>query len=241
MSQKELALKKGRMSKMNHFYRYPIQPALNYWPSIYHGYLTQRNLSMGQPAYPMQQNTGENHCISQAEVDYRNEMRSLWEEHVAWTRMAIISLVFDLPDIEFVLKRLLKNAEDMGNMIRRLYGDVVGNTYTDLIQQHLLIAADLVKAAIAGDEQAVTAADKEWHDNADEIAVFLNSVNRYLTEEAVRDMFYHHLDLTKQEAVAMINKDFQKDIDAYDEIEKQAREMADAISDAMVMAYPSVF
>lgn len=87
----------------------------------------------------------------------------------------------------------------------------------------------------------MTAADKEWHDNADKIAVFLNSVNRYLTEEAVRDMFYHHLDLTKQEAVAMINKDFQKDIDAYDEIEKQAREMANVISDAMVMAYPSVF
>ncbi len=31
-------------------------------------------------------------------------------------------LGLDLPDIEFVLKRLLKNATDMGNITRRLYG-----------------------------------------------------------------------------------------------------------------------
>ena len=189
---------------MYYFYQNPYIP-------VYHP-LMPRNLPMdayyppmGQPAYPIQQ---QGHCISQAEVDYRNEMRSLWEEHVAWTRMAIISLVFDLPDIEFVLKRLLRNATE---------------------------------AAIAGDQQAVAEADKKWHENADEIAVFLNSVNRFLPEEVVRDMFYEHLALTKQEAVAMINKDFQKDIDVYDAIDKQARQMADAISDAMVQAYPSVF
>ncbi|WP_425453626.1 LysM peptidoglycan-binding domain-containing protein [Oceanobacillus chungangensis] len=198
----------------------------------------QISIPISKQAYrPMQ----EKHCISQAEVDYRNDLRSLWEEHVAWTRMAIISLVFKLPDVDFVIARLLKNATDMGNMIRRLYGDVAAETYASLIKGHLLIAADLVKAALAGDQQAVMAADKRWHENADEIAVFLNSINRFLTEKAVREMFYHHLDLTKQEAVAMINMDYQKDIDVYDKIEKQAREMADAISDAMVKGYPSMF
>jgi len=182
-----------------------------------------------------------NHCITQAEVDYRNDMRSLWEEHVAWTRMAIISLVFDLPDIDEVLARLLKNATDMGNMIRRLYGDMVATTYSQLIKEHLLIAADLVKAAKAGDTQAAQEAEKKWYQNADEIAAFLNSVNPFLTVEAVREMFYHHLRLTKQEAVFMLNKDFEKDIAVYDEIEKQAREMADAISDAMVKHYPNMF
>lgn len=168
-------------------------------------------------------------------------MRSLWEEHVAWTRMAIISLVFDLPDIDEVLARLLKNAVDMGNMIRRLYGDMVAATYSRLIQEHLLIAADLVKAAKAGDVEAAQKAEEKWYQNADEIAAFLNSVNPYLTEVAVRDMFYTHLDLTKQEATFMINKEFEKDIAVYDRIEKQAREMADAISDAMVKNYPNYF
>ena len=182
-----------------------------------------------------------NHCISQTEVDYRNDMRSLWDEHVAWTRMAIISLVFDLPDINEVLARLLKNAEDMGNMIRRLYGDTVAETYSRLTQEHLLIAAYLVNAAIAEDAQAAQTAEEKWYQNADEIAAFLNSVNPFLEESVVRDMFYTHLDLTKQEVVFMINGEFEKDIAVYDEIEKQAREMADMISDAMVKHYPVMF
>ena len=180
-------------------------------------------------------------CISQAEVDYRNDMRSLWEEHVAWTRMAIISLVFNLPDINEVLSRLLKNADDMGDMIRRLYGDEVATTYSQLINDHLIIAADLVNAAIAEDTVATQEAEKKWFQNADDIARFLNSVNPYLTEEAVREMFYKHLNLTKQEAIYMINNEFEKDIAVYDEIEKQAREMADAISDAMVLHYSDMF
>ncbi len=181
-----------------------------------------------------------NRCITQAEVDYRNDMRSLWEEHVAWTRMAIISLTFDLPDINEVLARLLKNADDMGNMIRKLYGDKVATTYSQLIREHLLTAADLVKAAISGNT-AAQAAEEKWYQNADKIASFLNSVNPFLPEAAVRDMFYTHLNLTKQEAVFMMNKEFKKDIEVYDKIEKQAREMADAISDAMVKHYPNLF
>ncbi|WP_438824343.1 LysM peptidoglycan-binding domain-containing protein [Bacillus sp. JJ1533] len=180
-------------------------------------------------------------CISQAELDYRNDMRSLWEEHVAWTRMAIISLIFKLPDIDFVLKRLLRNATDMGNMIRRLYGYAAATTYGNLIKEHLLIAADLVKAALAGDQQAAATAEKNWYQNADEIARFLSRGNPYISEETFRKMFYLHLDLTKQEAVFMINKDYQKDIDVYDKIEKEAREMADTISDAMVLLYPDMF
>ena len=243
---------------MNNLFYHTVQPGDNYWllayryqttaeeifavnPGINPNYLhTGQKISIPVAHSPNQQ-VRPDHCISQAEVDYRNDMRSLWEEHVAWTRMAIISLTFNLPDIDFVLTRLLRNATDMGNMIRRLYGDVVAETYGNLIKEHLLIAADLVKAAIAGDEQAAMTAEQKWYANADEIAVFLNSINPYLTEEAVREMFYHHLDLTKQEAVAMINKDYQKYIEVYEEIEKQARHMADTISDAMVKAYPSVF
>jgi hypothetical protein len=186
----------------------------------------------------MQQMT---HCITKREVDYRNDMRSLWEEHVAWTRMAIISLTFDLPDLNEVLTRLLQNATDMGNMIRRLYGDQVATTYGNLIKEHLLIAADLVKAAKAGNTKAAEEAEKKWYQNADEIAKFLNAVNPYLTEKAVKDMFYTHLDLTKQEAIYMINKEYQKDIQVYDAIEKEARQMADAISDAMILHYPNMF
>lgn len=223
----------------NSVFLYYIPPELHYWM------MGQYRTSHPQmyPNYPQalpntQQN---NNCISEAAVDLMRDNRSLWEEHVAWTRMTIISLIFNLPDIEFVVARLLKNATDMGDMIRPLYGDAAAERYSALIQEHLLFAADLVKAAIAGDEQAAKTAEEKWYANADEIAAFLNSVNPFLLEDEVKAMFYEHLDLTKQEAVTMLNKDFQKDIEIYDSIEKQAREMADMISDTMIKLYPERF
>lgn len=239
-------------------YRHTIQPGDSYWLLAQKYSTTTEEIIAANPEVnPYYLRTGQQilipvsdtfflqrqmeHCISQSEVDYRNDMRSLWEEHVAWTRMAIISLTFHLPDVDFVITRLLQNATDMGNMVRRLYGDHAAKTYANLIKEHLLFAADLVKAAISDDKQASTTAEQKWYKNADQIAEFLSSVNPYLPKNEVRDMFYRHLDLTKQEAVSMINKDYQKDIEIYDKIEMQAREMADTLSDAMVKLYPNMF
>lgn len=180
-------------------------------------------------------------CISPAEVKLKSDMRSLWEEHVAWTRMTIISLTFKLPDVDEVITRLLQNATDMGNALKPLYGDQIGDRFGELIKEHLLFAADLVKASLAGDQQAAAEAERKWYANADEIAIFLSTINPFLTEKAVRDMFYKHLDLTKMEAVFMIQMDYKKDIAIYDEIEEQALEMSDAITAAIVKQFPGLF
>ena len=50
-------------------------------------------------------------------------MRSLWEQHVAWTRLAIISIVFNLPDINVTVGRLLQNATHMGLSLEPFYGE----------------------------------------------------------------------------------------------------------------------
>ena len=181
------------------------------------------------------------HCISKAELNLRSKMRLLWEQHVAWTRMTIISLAFNLPNADFVTSRLLRNATDNGNSLRPYYGDVAANTYSDLIKQHLILAADLVKAAVAGNEKVAADTEKKWYANADEIAVFLHSINPFLSEEVVRKMFYEHLALTKLEAIRMIAKDYKADIEVFDQIEAQALEMADAISGAIIKQFPKMF
>ena len=68
-------------------------------------------------------------CISKAESDYLAMNRLLWMEHVNWTRMTIISIVFQLPDLPFVQQRLLQNATDLGNCLRPFYGDQIADHY----------------------------------------------------------------------------------------------------------------
>lgn len=176
-------------------------------------------------------------CISKAESDYLAMNRLLWMEHVNWTRMTIISIVFGLPDLPFVQTRLLRNATDLGNCLRPFYGDQIADRYAELIKEHLLIAAQLVTAANKGDATTAAAKEKEWYRNADDIAIFLSTINPYLSKEAVQQMFYSHLALTKKEAVTMIQKDYQADVQVFDEIEAEVLEMSDMIAMAIVMQF----
>lgn len=176
-------------------------------------------------------------CISKAESDFMAMNRLLWMEHVNWTRMTIISIVFSLPDLPFVQARLLRNATDLGNCLRPFYGDQIADRYAELIKEHLIIAAQLVTAANKGDAATAAAKEQEWYRNADDIAIFLSSINPYLSKEAVQQMFYHHLALTKKEAVTMIQKDYQSDVQVFDDIEAEALAMSDMIANAIVMQF----
>jgi len=93
-----------------------------------------------------------------------------------------------------------------------IYGIEKASRFSNLLKDHLVIAAQLIKAAKAGNIQAATDAEKRWYANADEIAAFLNSINPYWSKEALMNMLHEHLALTKSEAVARLNKDYATDI-----------------------------
>ena len=182
-----------------------------------------------------------NYRISKNENFLKGYMRSFWEQHVAWTRLAIISIVFHLPDVNVTVKRLLQNATHMGLSLEPFYGEDAVKKYSALIKDHLVIAADLVKAAKAGDQNAAVAIEKKWYANGDEIVAFLTSINPHIQKEEFTQMFYEHLALTKAEALAFLNKDYEAGVKLYDKVEKEALEMSDMITNAIVKQFPQVF
>src|SRR3954454_19140654 len=42
-------------------------------------------------------------------------MRKLWEDHITWTRLAIVSFAADAPDLKASEARLLANQKDIGD------------------------------------------------------------------------------------------------------------------------------
>ena len=170
----------------------------------------------------------DEYCFSEAALYLRDCFRLLWGQHVYWTRMTIISIAFDLPDLELTTKRLLRNAPDFAKIFRHFYGDKTASEFNRLLTDHLVIAAEIVKAAKAGNTRAVEASEKKWYSNADEIVCFLNDINPNWSVEHMRAMWYKHLALIKEEAVARLSKNYAKDIALFNQIEKEALLMADS-------------
>jgi hypothetical protein len=176
------------------------------------------------------------------ELAFRNDMRKLWEDHILWTRMAIVSFAADLPDFPATAERLLRNQDEIGDAIAPFYGREAGDELSALLRDHILIAVDVLVAAEANDESALEEALARWDANADDIAAFLNAANpdNWPLDE-MRAMLGEHLALTTQEAVARLTGDFAADIAAYDAIHEQALEMADMLSTGIIAQFPQRF
>lgn len=175
-------------------------------------------------------------------LDFRNGMRKLWEDHIIWTRLYIISVASDLPDKDATTQRLLANQADLGNAIKPFYGDAAGDKLTSLLKDHILGAADLLAAAKAGDASKVDAASKKWYQNADDIANFLSGANATNWPLAtMKDAMKMHLDQTLKEAVDRLQGKYADDIKDYDAIHVHILGMADVLSNGIIAQFPDRF
>jgi hypothetical protein len=175
-------------------------------------------------------------------VALRMDMRKLWEDHITWTRLAIISLTTDSPDTQATVDRLLQNQTDIGNAIKPYYGKAAGNELTRQLRAHILIAADVIAAAKAGDSAKLADAQARWVKNADQIARVLHSVNpRYWKLGAMKAEMHRHLDLTTQEAVARLQGNWTADVAAYDKVHQHILHMSDMLSQGITKQFPARF
>ena len=173
---------------------------------------------------------------------FHDGMRKLWEDHITWTRLYIVSAAADLPDKGATAGRLLQNQVDIGNAVKPFYGDAGGDQLTALLNDHILIAVALIDAAKAGDSAAFADANARWYANADEIATFLSSANpENWPLDEMKAMMRTHLDLTLKEAAARLNGDYAADIAAYDEVHVEILKMADMLSDGIIHQFPKMF
>jgi hypothetical protein len=180
--------------------------------------------------------------VTRSELELRQGMRVLWEDHVTWTRLAVISLVAGTPDTEATVGRLLQNQTDIGNAIKPFYGEAAGVALTGELRKHILIAADLIAAAKAGDQARLAAEQERWQRNADDIATLLSEANpHHWKRETLRSMLTEHLRLTTEEAVARIQGDWAADVAAYDRVHRHALGMADTLSTGLVKQFPKRF
>lgn len=166
-----------------------------------------------------------------------NYFRMLWEQHVTWTRMTVMAIVHDLPETDLIVQRVLRNPVDFANVLMPFYGEEAAREFDKLLTDHLTIATEIVKASKAGDTSAAADANKRWHDNADQIAAFLGSINPYWSEGDWRAMMNEHLELLGNNAAQMLAGKYEDSINGYDDIEAQALEMADVMADGIAMQF----
>jgi hypothetical protein len=171
----------------------------------------------------------------------KQDMRKLWTDHVVWTRDYIIAAVSDHPSAQAAANRLMKNQEDIGGAVAKFYGAAAGQQLTTLLKEHITIAVDLNKAAKAGDKASQQQADARWQQNGTAIAEFLSKANPNWPRATLVEMMRAHLSTTTNEVVARLNKNWDAEVRAFDEVYLHILMMADALADGIVKQFPDRF
>jgi hypothetical protein len=169
-------------------------------------------------------------------------MRKLWEDHITWTRLAIVSFAGVLPDLPATQARLLRNQVAIGNAIKPYYGKTAGNELTRLLKEHITGAVALLQAAKGGDAGQIDTAKTAWYRNGNEIADFLAHANpANWPRRTMRSMMKTHLDQTLKEAVDRLGGKYAADVRDYDAVHHHILAMADALSSGIVKQFPRRF
>jgi len=199
---------------------------------------------MTQAAVPVHATIGEKKdpsCISPKMVQLKSDMDRGWIDHTIWTRSYIVSAISNRPDQQYVLNRLLRNQQDIGNVFKPYYGEAVGNKLAELLREHILIAGKIVAAAKAGNQSDVKKFDTDWHRNADDIAKFLSEANPNWTFKELQDMLYTHLELITEIVMSCLRGDWQADIDATDKNETHMLHFANILTEGIIKQFPEKF
>lgn len=169
--------------------------------------------------------------------DLTEYFRMLWGQHVFWTWMVVLGIIYNLPELEASTQRLLRNATDFANALRTFYGDESAETFENLFHEHITIAAELVNAANANDTNQVDSIWQRWVDNANQIAEFLASINPNWNIEDWSAMLMEHIELLANNVTALLEHNYQAVVEGIDDVQSQAMEMADIMAEGIALQF----
>jgi len=144
-----------------------------------------------------------------------SESKHLWGEHICYTRNAIISILNGSKDIEAVSTRLMKNQEDIGELLYPYHDRNDVEAYTAVLKEHVKLIVKLIEALKA--EEGVDEATKACYDNGEAMLTWMENENPYYWSRIVtKPLWNDHLKYTIAEVTSRIKEDWVADIESFD-------------------------
>lgn len=143
------------------------------------------------------------------------ESKHLWNEHVCYTRNAIISLLNGTSDVDAIAARLTRNQSEIAELLYPYYDRNDVEAYAAVLTEHITLAVALINAVKAGEDTAD--ATKAWYDNGDKMLAWMENENPYYWSRIItKPLWNDHLKLTLDQVNNRLREDWVADIESFD-------------------------
>lgn len=168
------------------------------------------------------------------QVELSNLLRRYWTDRIHWTRSLFITTLFDLENKPYLEQRILRNATDIANVFRSLYGDAIANRIERILTEYYDTFFELSDALARQDMDTANIHYQRLFEQLDELVEVLGNANRYIDKEELRVLLYELLQLSQEEASLIYSRQYQESIDQYDKLYEQAVRIADYLARAII-------
>lgn len=179
--------------------------------------------------------------VTPAEESIWLQLRTISQENVFWTRMAISAIIQGSGDKDPVISRLLRTSKDTSEALIPYLGQEATSKYSALIEENLNNTLGVATATKEGNQTELKNANSRLYKNADEIALYENTTIPKLSLNDRKAMWYDHINLTANEISELVNKDYNASINTTDRIEEQANIMSDTLANGVILQFPEKF
>jgi hypothetical protein len=168
----------------------------------------------------------------------------LWLDHISFTREFILAAFAENDNARnAAVAALTVNQRDLGHFIGSYLNKDGVKILTELLTEHITIAADIVFIlATPGpiNDQELKKKQGEWINNGNEIA---DTLHKMFGTGDFRVCMMQHLSETTNEIMSIKNGDYNASVKIYYSIEKTVMDMSEKIVNAIihVKRFPMIF
>jgi hypothetical protein len=142
-------------------------------------------------------------------------LRTLWRDMTTWISAYLVGRFIIGNYYQVVFSRVYNIPAEFGNLMKFIFGDDVGNQYTQLLSNQIIALRDYIEALVNND---VNAANKEYaslFQIADETARFLYVNNPFWDQNQWRSLINEFLNLNIEEVRAFLTGDYEQSISIF--------------------------
>lgn len=146
----------------------------------------------------------------------KETLRKLFTDHDHYTHQYIISEIFQLPNLSFIVNRLMQNQEDIGLSLKSFIGTRNSNKLTDLLKEHINCASEVIKASIINSNTLKRKVNLLF-ENSSDISELISSFNpEILLYDDVKKHFDEHNNYVINLTTLYLNNNYSNTIEEYD-------------------------
>ena len=163
----------------------------------------------------------------------RDLMRISWLEHSYLIRMFLVSVAGDIDDQQEIVEKLIENADEIANLFAKYYPQNVVRELRDLLMEHVELTGSYITMKRSGENGKEEELLKQMQQNNEKLADLLSGETPEYDRTELLDMMNRHQKLFQQAAMERFAGDYKKEMDTFEELKKQALDIADYLSNGL--------